>query len=458
MKMARDLKVDDKITPHSSLQDLCKSLQAESKPHIIIFSIPHGGAGDEVLQSVRPYLRPGDLILDCSNEHFSNTERRQKSLEPDGIHYVGCGVSGGYQSARAGPSLSPGGSRDALEIVLPVLRDVAARDSNDEPCTGPIGPGGSGHYVKMVHNGIEQGMMAIIAEAWYLLTQGLDLDYDQTGQVLKEWNQSDELKNCFLVHIGADVNRERDAQGQHPLGYVQDKVVQDVDESEGTGTWTCEEAVRLHSPAATILSAHLLRCASADLGKRRGYAEASRSHVVPKVLHVKDRIAFVEQLKQTVYFCFTTCFIQGLSIIRKTDAQRGWNINYPQLLRIWGNGTIIQAGHIISELRRVCGRTPQEQDTLLADNGLNDTLNSRIGAVREVVISAVGADMVIPAISQSLEYYKYMVSTDLPTQFMEAELDYFGNHHFDIKGHGNLEPVKGRHHFEWQRALGQLDI
>lgn len=456
-KMGKDLGMDDKVVRQDSLQGLCQSLSADSEPRIIIFSIPHGGVGDEVLQTLRPCLQRGDLILDCSNEYYRNTERRQKYLAPEGIHYVGCGVSGGYQSARAGPSLSPGGSSEALDMVLPILRRVAARDSKGEPCTGPIGPGGSGHYVKMAHNGIEQGMMAVIAEAWYLLTHGLGLDYDQAGQILKEWNESEELKNCFLLYIGVAVNQQRDEQGRHPLGYVQDKVVQDVDESEGTGTWFCEEAVRLHSSAATILSAHLFRCASADLRKRMSYRKAAGSPVSPRAFHVQDKEAFVETLRRTVYFCFRLCFVQGLSVIRKMDAQRSWNINYRQLLQIWQNGTIIQASSIMTHLEQVCARTPLEQDSLLADNDLGNGLNSEFGAAKEVVIKGVESDMVIPAISQSLEYYKYMISTNLPTQFMEAELDYFGNHHFDIKGTGPGNPEKGEHHFEWKRALGRSD-
>jgi 6-phosphogluconate dehydrogenase len=300
-------------------------------------------------------------------------------------------------------------------------------------------------------------MMAVVAEAWYLLTTGLALSYDEVGKVFEHWNESEELRNCFLLYIGVDVNKERDAKGRHPLGYVQDKVVQDVDESEGTGTWTCEEAVNLHSPAATILSAHLFRCASADLKKRMEYSRASDTRISPKRLDVHDKDDFIEKLRKTVYSCFLLCFIQGLSIIRKRDVQRGWNIDYPQLMQIWGNGTIIQASHIMAQLQEVSARTPVEQDTLLGDSDIHGVLNEDYECIREVVLRAVEADMIIPAVSQSLEYFKYMVSTELPTQFMEAELDYFGNHHFDMKGHGPGKPEKGKEHFEWKRALGKLD-
>lgn len=182
------------------LQDydsLCKTL---SEPRLLVFSLPHGNVGDKVLEDLMPNLSEGDIILDCGNEHFANTERRQNKCKDTGIHYIGCGVSGGYQAARAGPSMCPGGDESGLKEVLPLLQKVAAKDKEGKPCVGIIGKGGAGHYVKMVHNGIEHGMMSAICEAWGLMRK-LGLDYEEIGDVLKEWDSSGELVSIIRYKV-----------------------------------------------------------------------------------------------------------------------------------------------------------------------------------------------------------------------------------------------------------------
>jgi 6-phosphogluconate dehydrogenase len=174
---------------------LCKSL---SKPRLLVFSLPHGGVGDKVLEGLMPHLERDDIILDCGNERFANTERRQHKVKDTGIRYIGCGVSGGYQAARAGPSMCPGGDQSALKEVLPLLEKVAAKDKNEKPCVGIVGKGGSGHYVKMVHNGIEHGMMSAICEAWGVMRK-MGMGYEEIGDVLKEWNSSGELVRLIAL-------------------------------------------------------------------------------------------------------------------------------------------------------------------------------------------------------------------------------------------------------------------
>ncbi|KAJ9136810.1 6-phosphogluconate dehydrogenase, decarboxylating [Pleurostoma richardsiae] len=455
--MAKDVGFNDKIVRQSGYEEICKSLESDSQPRLIIFSIPHGTPGDKCVEALRPHLKKGDIILDCSNEHWNNTERRQKDLESDGIYYLGCGVSGGYQSARAGPSMTPGGKKEALEKVLPLLRKVAAKDSDGKPCTGAIGPGGSGHYVKMVHNGIEQGMMSVIAEVWYILTKGLELPYEKVADIFEAWNESEGLRNCFLVFIGVDINRARDENGQYVLDKVQDKVVQDVDESEGTGTWTCEEAVRMHVPAATILSAHLFRCASADLARRIANKNAAGGGVPPGKILVDSIDEFVETLRRATYFCFLLSFVQGMNTIRKKDVEDGWGINYLDVLQAWKNGCIIRADDIVSLLEQAYSRADHDKEDLLSNEEVAGAVAAGFSSTKSVVLKAVEADMVVPAISQSLEHFKYSTSTELPTQFVEAQLDYFGEHMFDLKSEPPGVPVTGSHHFEWKPARGKVD-
>jgi 6-phosphogluconate dehydrogenase len=229
----------DRIHKHTDYKSLCASL---STPRLLVFSLPHGNVGDKVLEGLMPHLEKNDIILDCGNEHFENTERRQKKCEEPGIRYIGCGVSGGYQAARAGPSMSPGGDESALKEVLPLLQKVAAKDKEGKPCVGIIGQRGAGHYVKMVHNGIEHGMMSAICEAWGLMRK-LGMGYEEIGEVFKKWNEEGELRGTFLVSIGADLSHKRekgdgdDGSSQHPLviSEVLDKVVQDITGEEGTG-------------------------------------------------------------------------------------------------------------------------------------------------------------------------------------------------------------------------------
>jgi 6-phosphogluconate dehydrogenase len=177
------------LTKATDYDSLCKSL---STPRLLVFSLPHGGVGDKVLEGLEPYLSRDDIILDCGNEHFQNTERRQEKTKGTGIRYIGCGVSGGYQAARAGPSMCPGGDISALKEVLPLLEKVAAKDKNEKPCVGVIGKGGAGHYVKMMHNGIEHGMMSAICEAWGIMRK-MGMDYEEIGDVLSQWNSEGEL-------------------------------------------------------------------------------------------------------------------------------------------------------------------------------------------------------------------------------------------------------------------------
>lgn len=425
-----------------------------------MFSIPHGSIGDKTVEGLRPYLKKGDVIIDCSNEHWENTERRQSKLEPDGIHYIGCGVSGGYHSARHGPSCSPGGSEEGLKRVMPFLKQIAARDNQNRPCTTPVGPGGSGHYVKMLHNGIEQGMMSVLAEAWFILTTGLELSYEEVGSIFEAWNKEGPLHDCFLVDIGADICRTKDQKGEYVdkgsyvLEHVRDKVVQDVDESEGTGYWTCEQAVAHHVPAASILAAHLFRCASADAARRIEIQQSFGGGVKPQPMKVDSKDQFVKDLEMSVYICFLMCFAQGLHIIKKMDRKKGWNINYGQLLQLYRGGCIIQADHIVDLLQTMYDRNDHDDDDILANKEVGAELSKNFQSLKKVVLKSVEADMYIPSISQSLEFYKYSGSTSLPTQFMEAELDYFGAHNFDLKEGPPGKPQTGELHFSWKPARG----
>jgi 6-phosphogluconate dehydrogenase len=464
LRLSKTLKTDTKIVRQDGYEQLCKSIKSEDQPRLFVFSIPHGEVGDRTVEGLLPFLEAGDIILDCSNEYWKNTERRQEKLGPKDIFYIGCGVSGGYHSARHGPSMSPGGPKEALEKVSPLLQRVAAKDNQGRPCTTAIGPGGSGHYVKTVHNGIEQGMMSALAEIWYLMTTCLEMTYEEVGQVFARWNKTGPLRDNFLIDIGADIHRIKDNQGNYVLANVRDKVVQDVNESEGTGIWTCEEAMSLHVSAATIVTGHMFRLTSANAARRAKIEKSFGKSIPAASVWTQSggpRDDILEDLQQSLYAAFLSCFVQGIQLLRQADNNYGWGLDYIAITRIWRGGCIIQSDYISDLLESVLFSSNEANsvnDDLLYHPELVEHLAKAFSHLKKVVLRAIEADACVPSLSATLEWLKYSSSTDLPTQFMEAQLDYFGAHNYDLKSEPIKEGVqKGKNHFEWKQARAILD-
>lgn len=351
--------------------------------------------------------------------------------------------------------MCPGGDDDSLNVVLPLLRKVAAKAPDGSPCVAPVGTGGAGHYCKMIHNGIEHGMMSAISEAWAIMTKGLGMSLDEVGDELQRWNQNGELKNTFLVKIGAEICRKVDEKtGQHVLDTVEDKVVQDWTGEEGTGVWSNIEAIDKHVPAPTLTTAHFLRIASGDLHQRRDIRKTFESEFTPKSISPTDRRAFLEDLRCAVYSACLASYTQGLNIIAKADKTHHFNINYPSLFQLWRAGCIIQSDHINDELLApiYTSNAPAYINPMLQPSVAAE-FKECFPALKNVVLRATESDHVVPSLSATLEYLKYQTSTNLPTSFYEAELDYFGKHMYDKKGEDPQgEPVTGRWHFEWKAA------
>lgn len=411
----------DQITYHHDHKSLCDALQVADAPKVFMFSIPHGGAADDSIRALEPYLEKGDIIMGASNEHWQATERRQRLLEPKGIHYIGMGVSGGYQSARHGPSISPGVSQAALAAVSPFLHKIAAKDRNGRPSVAMLGPGGCGHYVKMVHNGIEHGMMTVLCEAWAILHTGLGIAYEEIASVFDKWNADGPLRGCYLVSIGAQIctTRKRGNGSPFVLSEIRDKVVQDVDDSEGTGTWCVEEGVRVHVPRPTIAAAHIFRVASADAAKREAASRALDGRVLPGEIDNSTLRSdhFIDCVRQAVYASLLMSFVQGLHILSKASAQQGWHLDFPDVLQVWRQGCIIQSDHIVDLLDAVHRSGNHDNNNLLSDRTIAYELQQAYPALKAVVVQALEADLHVPALSASLEFYKYSGSTNLPTTF-----------------------------------------
>jgi 6-phosphogluconate dehydrogenase len=448
---AREAKLQDRIIFHENHESLCKAM---TTPRVFIFSIPHGKAGDDTIDGLEPFLSKGDILMDASNEHWKNTERRQQRLEPHGIQFIGMGVSGGYQSARHGPSFSPGGNPEALKQVFPFLQKIAAKDKHGRPCVAKLSPGGCGHYVKMVHNGIEQGLMTALCEAWGIMNRGLGMSYEEIADVFEQWNKEGQLQDNFLVDIGREICRTKDPNtGTYVLANVRDKVVQDADGTEGTGVWTCEEAVRLHVPAPTIAAAHLFRLASADAARRLIVERSVGTDMKPRQINT-DKTKLLAALHQATYAAFLASFIQGLHVLARSNDEHGWNLDFADVLQLWRGGCIIRSDYIVDLLESVYRSREHDNNDLLGHSRIGKEFAATFQSLKEVVIRAMEVDLNVPALSASLEYIKYSAATDLPTSFMEAELDYFGEHMFDLKSAEPGKPITGKHHFEWHPARG----
>jgi 6-phosphogluconate dehydrogenase len=411
IQLAKKQGFGDKIKKFTDYKRLCASL---GSPKIFVFSLPHGTVGDSVLGGLMPYLSKGDIIIDAGNEHWQNTERRQGKCITKGIRYVGMGVSGGYQAARAGPSMCPGADDESLDLIMPLLKKVAAKDKNGNACVGMAGTGGSGHYVKMIHNGIEHGMMSAIAEAWQIMDVGLNMSYDDIGDVFAKWNAQGPFRGTFLISIGVDICKARDQSGHQVLGMVEDKVVQDITGEEGTGIWSNEEAIRQHIPAPTLNIAHDLRLASAFRGQRIRAKKTMDATFSPQKLDVRaeQKTWFVRDLEQATYLACLASYIQGINVIEKADCENKWNINYKDILQIWRAGCIIQADHIAELLEPIFARY-QDKDTmnLLFEPTVANEIKNGMASLRRVVTQAIAKDHIVPALSASLEYLKYQINT-----------------------------------------------
>ncbi|KAL4896117.1 6-phosphogluconate dehydrogenase [Aspergillus ambiguus] len=452
MEWSKKIDAKGSVEGFYDINDFTHSLEHVGEHKLFLFSITHGDPADSVLGMIKGNLNRGDIILDGGNEHYRRTEARQKECAEIGVNWIGMGVSGGYQSARHGPSLSPGGDTEALKLVMPLLERYAAKDDKTgTPCVAPIGPCGSGHFVKMVHNGIEVGMLSAVAEAWSLLYHGLGMNYDEIGDIFGEWNSHGELRNTYLLEIGTDMlhtkrTPEGDQRGEGAskkdgfvLDDVLDKVVQDDDGSEGTPTWSIMESAARHTSAPTLAAAYYLRLASGNRTERLSAAHNLQIPGPKPFEKVKDRAAFLENLRCAVYCSFLASFCQGLELISRASEDEGWDIDLGQCLQIWRAGCIIKCEGIADLLQPSLPADVRYTNMKFIPE-LAQELHKNFNALKEVVLKATLADHYVPAISATLEYLKYEGGTMLPTQFMEGQMDFFGGHAYDKPGVPEEDP------------------
>ncbi|KAJ5894139.1 hypothetical protein N7495_005830 [Penicillium taxi] len=460
-EMSQKNKPKSEIKGFHDIDKFVQSLKNEH-PKLFLFSISHGNPAESVLGMIKKNLNSGDIVLDGGNEDYRRTQERQNECEKIGVHWIGMGVSGGYQAARRGPSLSPGGNAEAIKTVIPLLELYAAKDPNGNPCVARIGPGGSGHYVKMVHNGIEGGMLSALAETWSFLRYGLELEYDAIADIFSQWNDHGELRGTYLLDIAIDMLRarrssgkpgqENERKGSYILDEVLDKVVQDDDDSEGTPYWNIMESALRHVSTPTLAAAHYLRVASGNRAERLVAAKKLQLPVPKPIRAAEDKVSMIENLRSALYCCFLASFCQGLEMIMKASDDEGWGIDLGQCLRVWRGGCIIQCDGIadlLDPLLKHRWKNLKHADEVAGE--LHRTFNS----LKEIVVQGTLSDQYLPAISASFEYLKYTGGKALPTQFMEGQMDFFGAHGYNKVGVIGEDPgfvEKGPHHHEWRPA------
>ncbi|UZQ55579.1 NADP-dependent phosphogluconate dehydrogenase [Trichothermofontia sichuanensis B231] len=400
-----------------TIEEFVASLE---RPRRILIMVKAGKPVDAVIDQLKPLLDPGDIIIDGGNSLYEDTERRVQALEAAGFRFIGMGVSGGEEGALNGPSLMPGGTEASYEYLAPILTKIAAQ-VDDGPCVTYIGPGGAGHYVKMVHNGIEYGDMQLIAEAYDLLRSILGLNAQQLHEVFSEWNTTDEL-NSFLIEITADIFRYIDPDTQKPLV----DLILDSAGQKGTGRWTVVSALEQGVPVPTITAAVNARIMSAYKAER---VAASQQLTGPTARFDGDAKAFVNKVRDALYCSKICSYAQGMALLSKASQDFNYNLNLSEISRIWKGGCIIRAG-FLNKIKSAFREQPQLPNLLLAPE-FKQTILDRQQAWREVLVTANTMGIAVPAFSASLDYFDSYRTANLPQNLTQAQRDYFGAHTYE---------------------------
>ena len=387
------------------------------RPRRVLMMVPAGAAVDSAIAHLKPHLQPGDILIDGGNSWFLDTERRSKELASGGFHFIGTGVSGGEQGALWGPAIMPGGQREAWEALAPILRAIAAKADDGEPCVDYMGPGGAGHYVKMVHNGIEYGDMQLIAEAYDLLSRGLKLPAKELSAIFEEWNAGD--LRSYLVEITAEVLARTDPETGRPLV----DLILDEAQQKGTGKWTSQHAFDIGAPIPTINAAVESRILSALKAER---VHASRILHGPSPHYHGRKERLVDAVRAALYASKVTSYAQGFGLLKLASAEYQYGLEAGNIARIWRAGCIIRAsllGDIMAAYQRDAALP-----NLLLDDAFRQAVESRQGSWRFVVQVAVEMGIPVPAISASLAYFDAYRSERLPANLTQGQRDYFGAH------------------------------
>ncbi len=396
--------------------DLRSFVASLARPRRVIIMVQAGPGTDAVIEALVPLLEEGDILVDGGNAHYQDTRRREEQLRRSGLHFVGAGISGGEVGALEGPAIMPGGSREAYEALGPILESIAAVVEG-EPCCAYLGPDGAGHFVKMVHNGIEYADMQFIGEAYHLLRAG-GIEPAEMADVFRGWNEGD--LDSYLIEVTAEVLGHVDARTSRPLV----DVIADAAGQKGTGSWTVQAALELGVPVNAIAEAVFARSTSSH-ARLRSAAAAVLSGPDPARVDLPDRETLASQVREALWSAKVVAYAQGLHLIRVASETYGWDVDIEAVARIWRAGCIIRA----RLLERIRGEyAAHDLSTLLEAPSIRDGLESGQRSWREVVGSAARAGVPVPGFSAALAYYDSLRAPRLPAALIQGQRDYFGAH------------------------------
>jgi 6-phosphogluconate dehydrogenase len=389
------------------------------RPRRVMMMVKAGDTVDHMIDAVVPFLEPGDIVIDGGNSHYPDSNRRVKELGEKGILFVGSGVSGGEEGARKGPSIMPGGRPEAWPHVKEIFQSIAAKVEDGTPCCDWVGEGGSGHYVKMVHNGIEYGDMQLICEAYQVLRDGLGATPEELHDIFQEWNKGE--LDSYLIEISAEIFAKKDEDGE-PLV---DKIL-DAAGQKGTGKWTCNSALDLGMPVTLIGEAVFARCLSSIKDAR---VEASKVLRGPAKAHATDRVQFIEDVRRALYCSKIVSYAQGYMLLREAAKEQGWHLNFGGIALMWRGGCIIRS-RFLGKIKEAFDKNP-DLHNLLLDDFFSGLLNEYAAGWRRGVIRAIEYGVPTPAFSTALSFFDGFRTARLPANLLQAQRDYFGAHTYE---------------------------
>ncbi|PHM25470.1 NADP-dependent phosphogluconate dehydrogenase [Xenorhabdus budapestensis] len=402
-----------KLVPSYSIEEFVDSLE---RPRRILLMVKAGEATDKTIASLTPHLDKGDILIDGGNTYFQDTIRRNRELSAQGFNFIGTGVSGGEEGALKGPSIMPGGQKEAYELVAPILKEIAAQ-ADGEPCVTYIGPDGAGHYVKMVHNGIEYGDMQLIAEAYSLLKHSLNLSNQELADVFNDWNQGE--LSSYLIEITSDIFNKKDEEGKYLVDVILDEAA-----NKGTGKWTSQSSLDLGVPVTLITESVFARYISSMKDQR---VAASKVLSGPEAQPFKgDKSEFIEKVRRALYLGKIVSYAQGFQQLKASSDEYNWDLNYGEIAKIFRAGCIIRAQF----LQKITDAYNENQDiaNLLLAPYFKQIADEYQQALRDVVSYGVQNGIPTPTFSAAISYYDSYRSAVLPANLIQAQRDYFGAH------------------------------
>ncbi|MFC0517194.1 NADP-dependent phosphogluconate dehydrogenase [Mucilaginibacter angelicae] len=410
--------------------DVKEFIQSLTTPRAIMMLVPAGKIVDAVIEELTPLLEKGDILIDGGNSHFTDTNRRVEELEAIGLHFFGMGVSGGEEGARRGPSMMPGGDKDAYAVMKPIFEAIAAK-VNGEPCVTYIGPGASGHFVKMVHNGIEYGIMQVIAETYEILKKGLKLGNDEIGDLFTKWNEG--RLQSFLLDITKDIFKYKAPGTDHLL--LDD--IKDEAKAKGTGKWTSQVAMDLVTPIPTIDTSVSMR----DLSKYKSLREKASTLYNDPIDLKGDKEELLVALEQAFYFTSIVTYAQGMHLLTKASEEYKYDLHLGEIAKIWRGGCIIRS-EFLNDIYNAYSKD-QQLPHLLLDSDVQALVAGTLPGIRKVLSATIAAGVAAPGYASALSYFDAFRSERMPSNLTQAQRDYFGAHTYELIG------KEGTFHTQW---------